>query len=251
MHHLRCDLRLTLGSHQVDLSQVDVSASGIARLPLPESRPSPLGELTPGQKGEARVVLAGPAGTPGNPTVVTVHGRVTRERTLSESCHGFAFDWHDHEATRLVLSKALTDWGYALEPNRRKHERIRALPSNPVVPTTAHLNLSRGSAFENVQPGDPTLWTARIHNLSPGGLLLSTESAEAARIKPGDGLDIIIPPRDPQGFTIEVLGGVRRVLEHVERINGSDQLVWSLGVRFEWLDEDQRSLYLSLLKCIG
>lgn len=242
--HLTCDLCLTTLGRELNFKKLDVSASGIAR--LPDNRM--LGELAAGQKAQVCITLPGGAGTA---STVTIQGRITRESSLEESCYGLAFDWFEQESARLILCQALTDQGHAAEPNRRKHERTKALATNPIVPTVAQLRLSDGSAFELTRPDAPPLWSARILNLSPGGLLISTESPEAALVKPGDGLCIFIQPRDTQGFMIESLGEVRRVLEHVERTAAGEVLVRSLGIRFEWIDEDQRTIYLSLLKCLA
>lgn len=247
--HLRCDVRLELEGRHQDFHKIDVSASGIARLPIPDPSSNALGELVAGQRAKVQLTLVGPK--PENSTTLTILGRITRERTLDESCYGFAFDWFEQDAVRDILLKALSEWGYAAEPNRRKHERTKALSTNPVVPIVAQFRICESSAIVPQDSEGAPLWTARIHNLSPGGLLISTESPEAAGIKPGDGLTIIIQPRDAQGFMIETLGGVRRVLEHVERTDSGETMVRSLGIRFEWLDEDQRSIYLSLLKCIA
>jgi hypothetical protein len=242
-HHMLCDLTISAGGRHCDLAQVEVSAGGVAKLP---STPS-LGELLAGQRIDVRV-QAGPLGTS---RALTVPARIVLERTLGESSYGIAFDWTGHDLLRQALVRALAERGFAPAPNRRKHERTIADAGNPVFPLAARIRVSDGSVLDAEATAEPATWLSRIKNLSPAGILLSSDDPGAAPIKPGDGLHVIIQPRDTQGFTIEAIGNVRRVLEHVEPTALGERIVRSFGLRFEWIDEDQRTIYLSLLKCIG
>jgi hypothetical protein len=240
---LRCHAQLEAGGRKIDCVGLEVTVSGIARLPELGTSPA----LAPGQPALARLSLADPA--PGEAGAwLQVPGRFVLERTLAAASRGFAFDWRGCEQSRRLLEAALAERGVPGEPNRRKHERFAVGESDRTFPCLATIRLGEASAFDG--GARDSGWPARIDDLSVAGMRVSSRAPGAASVKPGDSLQISLEPRDLQGFAIELLGQVRRVLELADPRGEPGTLTRSFGVRFEWFDEDQRTVYLGLLKCL-
>jgi hypothetical protein len=115
---------------------------------------------------------------------------------------------------------------------------------HPSFPRRALLAKASDSALEAQGP-EFARWEARIVALAGDEVTVSSRSPLAARVQPGDELSVLIEPADPSGFRIQTLGLVRSA-----RRDAGDAQAFTLLLKLEWLEDDQRSLYRSLLECL-
>jgi hypothetical protein len=87
-----------------------------------------------------------------------------------------------------------------------------------------------------------------VANMSPKGVLLSTESQLALAYSPGDRIQLTLEARGWFPMTIQVEGTVRRVLDEISPRSGN--LIRYLGMEFTSIDEVNKQAFLDLLRDI-
>lgn len=235
---LACNLGLKVAGRRHDFGEQLISKNGLFHIPIPKEG----FEGAPGTRIEAEIsVPKGPSGK------LVFHARLVREFAPAHEYIGLSFDWRGQEKAQQELLTWIARWGHSTEPSRREHTRLEARAANPAFPLQAKVHQSNDSAFQPAQPEHP-VWYARIKELSIGGLQLSSDSADAVAIRPGDGLQMRLEARESAGFEIECLGHVRWIM--IQADPATETLIRYFGIRFEWIDESQKALYFALLKSI-
>ena len=87
-----------------------------------------------------------------------------------------------------------------------------------------------------------------VANLSPSGILLSSENSMASKIQPGQRVKMIIEPRGYFPIQIHMEGLVCRISEDMAVESGN--VVRSFGIKFLRVNEADRIAFLELLKDI-
>ncbi len=145
---------------------------------------------------------------------------------------------------KIRLESAIQKYGYYPTEAIRKYPRI---PSNPLIQVFP----SRAQVWcpeIQEQSNHPERWPIGfdVANLSPGGILLSTENQLGFIVQPGTKLKLLIEPRGWFPMPIQAEGTACRIVDDLDPQSGN--MIRYLGIRFSKLDELNRAGFLNLLK---
>lgn len=87
-----------------------------------------------------------------------------------------------------------------------------------------------------------------VENLSPNGILISTENQIAMNIRPGDRIDMKLDPRGWFPFQIHLQGLVCRIVDDIQLESGNVNR--RLGIKFMQIQEVDRKAFITLLRDI-
>lgn len=161
---------------------------------------------------------------------------ILRESTEKSEQFGLKFFLSDE--TKIRLQSHLTRHGKSPVAYVRKYPRIPLDESITTFPT--HVAIKREGKYQS--------FVMNIRNLSPNGMLLSSENPMALRITPGEQLDMVIDPRGWFPFQIKMRVLVCRITD--EWIGQNRNIARMIGIRFLRLEESDRQSYLELLRDI-
>jgi hypothetical protein len=145
-------------------------------------------------------------------------------------------------AHRATMESLISKIGFTPTEYLRKYPRIPSAESIATFPMRV-LGMPEGA---NLNEHLPT--TFDVGNLSPNGILLSTENVGAQEIRPGTRIDLVLEPRGWFPHSVRVLGLVCRVSEELHPTSGNS--VRYFGIKFVKVDEPNRLAFLDLLKDI-
>jgi hypothetical protein len=172
---------------------------------------------------------------------------ILRERTQYAEYLGLRFDLAP--GVRTTMEELVRKQGFYPTEYVRKYPRI---PSSEQVQTFPLRALGipqvKRAARTGLEPstGDPILFD--VGNLSPNGVLLSTENQQASSLNPGDRIDLMIEPRGWFPHKVELEGLICRVSD--ELIPSTQNLRRYFGIKFSRVDETNRVIFLDLLRDI-
>ncbi len=165
---------------------------------------------------------------------------ILREFTLFAEYFGLRF--HLSGEQRSALEQAILAEGFLPTEHVRKYPRIPVMSAISTFPL-------RVTA---VPAGQQNLFEAPlvfdVKNLSPNGVLLSTESQIALVLAPGQRLNLTLEPRGSFPLQVQVEGLICRVTDDLDP--ESRNLTRYLGIKFTRVDEVNRAVFLDLLKDI-
>ena len=174
---------------------------------------------------------------------------VIHEYTMRSERMGLKFVHRDFAAHHRLVTLIQTQGHYPIE-HERKHPRI------PSTQFTHGFELrASGLALPSALNSTPQRIQYRILNLSPEGLLLQTNNANATAIRAGDLIDVLI--RGTSAGQTAALGietdihaklKVFRCLHEIEFASQKEQ--WLFGLQFHRPDEATRRQYFKLLEGI-
>lgn len=188
-----------------------------------------------GKKVKARVKLMD------SNDMFETEGTILRERTLHANQMGVKF-FLDQSA-REKLQNQIRKTGYHPESYVRKYPRIPATPFIKTFPLRAS---GRTMIEGHLVEGPPFLFD--IENLSPGGILLKSESRLAHSLIPGDHMHLTVEPRGDFGVQIEVVGRICRLMEELD--HRTENVNRYFGVQFIEIDPNNSAALAELLKDI-
>lgn len=162
------------------------------------------------------------------------HATILSEKTTNTRSFGLKFRLNDLD--RQKISSAVAKLGFYPTEYIRKYPRIPASSDIRTFPLRVIAHDLGGSE-------KPLIW--EIANLSPNGVLLWSESPFAESIEPGARLSLELEPRGSFPARVRIEGLVCRI-SHDINYNGND--LRYLGVKFLKIDEDNRKIFMDLLK---
>lgn len=163
---------------------------------------------------------------------------ITRESTRVGQHMGLKFNLAPEDNSRLAA--LIRSSGFFPTEYLRKYPRIPSLPMIQTFPLRA-IALPDGS-------GENLPITFDVENLSPNGVLLSSENQQTLAILPGAIMNLILEPRGWFPMPISAQGLVCRVSDELSPRTGN--LTRTLGIKFTRIDEANRAAFVDLLKDI-
>ncbi len=236
---IRGHLTFTIDGHTLEFIHQSISVFGVTGLSW-----APLDPFAHFGK-EIRVQVRIPA-LP-QPFSFTAPAHILREKTLYSDYMGLRF--HLPPDVTKTLEELIRKGGFYPTDYVRKYPRI---PSNEQVQTFPLRALGipqtrrskRGRTVEAT--GDPIVF--EVGNLSPNGVLLSTENQQAVDLSPGDRIDLMLEPRGWFPHKVEMEGLICRVSD--ELIPSTKNLRRYFGIKFSRIDDTNKAVFLNLLKDI-
>ncbi|MGZ3687538.1 MAG: PilZ domain-containing protein [Bdellovibrionota bacterium] len=225
-------LKFALGDAKLQFNNQEISVFGVTGLPWGAVNPKEnFGKLV-----EATVTLPG-----SEKMEFRTKAYVMRESSAHAQHMGIKF--HMDAAQQAELSHFIAKHGHYPTEYIRKYPRIPSSSAIQTFPLKVFVS-RRGTRL----PGAEAPIVLDVQNLSPNGILLSTENQIALAIEPGDRLDLILDPRGWFPIQIRVEGLACRVVDEMNAANGN--VVRYLGIKFTRVDEVNRTAFLDLLKDI-
>lgn len=161
---------------------------------------------------------------------------VLRESTAVAEHFGLKFELGDEEGKKL--QEFVRAQGTYPTEYLRKYPRIPATKQITTFPV--HAAVRREGKYQT--------FVLDIKNLSPNGILLSSENPMALRIVPGERLELTIDPRGWFPFQIKVQALVCRIVD--EKLGDNQNIYRLIGMRFLKVEEPHRTAFLDLLRDI-
>ncbi|MCM2322717.1 MAG: PilZ domain-containing protein [Oligoflexia bacterium] len=162
---------------------------------------------------------------------------ITRESTAFADHMGLRFNLPLE--TARSLAELIRKDGYFPTDYIRKYPRIPSLPIIRTFPL---------KALVMPRPDIPYPLSFDVLNLSPNGVLISTENQAAEQLRPSQKVDLILEPRGWFPMPIRLQGVICRVSEEVSP--RSSNVSRSFGIKFSRVDEMNRTAFVDLLKDI-
>jgi len=163
------------------------------------------------------------------------------EQALNHDLMGLRFVLSREQ--RHLLSDQIKRFGYLPTDHVRKYPRI---PSMSMIQTFPLRAIVKPAARPSGTEAIPIVFD--VGNLSPNGILLTTENRIAIATQPGQRILISLEPRGPFSQTVETEGLICRATDSLNLENGN--MVRMLGIKFIRVDELNRAAFLDLLKDI-
>lgn len=224
------NLKFSMDQEQLEFTHQNISIHGLTGLPWGALNPND--HLGKEAKGQVEI-----PSTP--PITFEVELSILSEETLHSQSMGLRF--HLNDAMKKTLSEYIEKYGFFPTEYIRKYPRmpsLRMIQTFPVLAITSFLN--GGNRKETC--------TFEVNNLSPNGVLLTTENPFARSISPGARLEICLEPRGWFPIPVKMEGVVCRITDEV--LPQSGNILRYFGVKFSKFDEVNRLTFIDLLKDI-
>jgi hypothetical protein len=236
---IRGHLTFSLEGHTLEFIHQAVSTFGVTGLPW-----APLDPIQHFGK-EVTTQVRIPAQP--QPLSFSCPARILREKTQYAEYMGLRFKLPAD--VRSQLESLIKKGGFYPTEYVRKYpripsdEQIQTFPLKAMgIPNQDDLARSRRPSLS----GDPILFD--VGNLSPNGVLISTENQSAIDLLPGDRIDLMLEPRGWFPHKVEMEGTICRIGD--EMVPATGNLRRYLGIKFSRIDHQNRQVFLDLLKDI-
>ncbi|HTL12101.1 MAG TPA: PilZ domain-containing protein [Bdellovibrionota bacterium] len=230
---VRADLAFGLDEHELDFPNEKLSVYGATGL-----RWAP---LSPAQHFGKEVSLSVRTLTP-DPINLLVHAQIMRESSTQTQHMGLRLLLENDEKAKLA--DQVRRFGFYPTEYVRKYPRIPAAPAIQTFP----LNVIARPFNEEDLTAESGAMVFKVENLSPNGILISTQNQLALSYYPGQKVDMVLDPRGWFPVQVAVLGRICRILDEIDPASGN--LHRHLGIKFVEVDESNRTAFLDLLKDI-
>ena len=174
----------------------------------------------------------------------TLHAQATlmRERTTRSDHMVVKFLW-DLE-TKSLVNNLIAQHGFTPAKVTRKYPRIPVDTEIATFPLKVFGRLSSHLAAPDRTPH----YDFEVRDLSPQGILLTTNSPRAANLRPADRLDLVIESRGQFTKAILAQGKICRITD--EMTPGQPNPMRVFGIQFMTIDAGCRDTFLAVLKSI-
>lgn len=226
-------LTFTLRGQSYSFRQQDISAVGASGLPWDGFDPV----LDLGQSVD--LTLRFPTEPPLN---LQGKATITGEKSIGSSSMGLRF-LLGPEQKALLKSHILTHGFIPTESLRRKYPRIPSLKIIQIFPMHALAYPPKEALPPNLE-----VISFDVENLSPTGLLMTSESIATLHIEPGMRLRLTLQPRGWFPTAINTSVQICRIMD--ERSESSGNLKRRMGVRFLKIDDSHRTAFADLIRGI-
>jgi hypothetical protein len=231
--YVKGHLAFTLGEHNLEFVHRNLSVFGA--MGLPWATLSPKEHFAHPVSVQLRL--------PSQPDTIQlqVAGYIMREYTLYAERMGIRFQLDP--AQRELMSGHIANFGFLPTDHVRKYPRI---PQNAAISTYPLRVMGVPADNELALEGLPVIFD--VQNLSPNGVLLSTENQLALSLAAGQRLDLTLEPRGNFPLQVQVQGLICRITDALHPDSGN--LIRYIGMKFTRVDELNRAAFLDLLKDI-
>lgn len=236
---IRGHLTFTLDGHTLEFIHQAVSAFGVTGLPWP-----PLDPLR--HFGKAVTVSVRIPSQP-QPFAFSCPAHILREKTHYSEYMGLRFDLPadiKKQLDALIQKSGFYPTEYVRKyPRIPSDDHIQTFPLRAMgIPNPDDLAKHRKASTAL----DPILFD--VGNLSPNGVLISTENQSAIDLLPGDRIDLMLEPRGWFPSKVEMEGVICRIND--EMVAKSGNLRRYFGIKFTRVDSANRQIFLDLLRDI-
>jgi hypothetical protein len=242
-------LSLRIDDKVVEHIHQNISVFGVTGLPWGALDPS----LYFGKRVQVQIRI--PQATRAEDEVFSVPAFLLRESTTRGKTLVVRFDLDPESRGRI--KQLISKFGHYPAEYIRKYPRIPADEALQIYPTRVLIRraariLSDPPPWERIpeselhSPDRPLI--ADVRNLSPNGLLASTENQNALPLTPGTNIKIDFEPRGWFRSPVQVDGIICRTTDEI--IPKTKQLVRYFGIKFTHLSPENRALFLDRLKDI-
>ncbi len=234
--YVKGSLEFTFEGHFHTYDKQNLSAYGVSGLQW--------GELDPERHFSKKLKVTVKLDTP-EPFTFTAEAQIIREATQVSEHMGLKFSLAPEQAKRV--NALIAKYGFFPTEYIRKYPRIPSLSVIQTFPLRVQATtlVTATKANPKVKPVDHIF---DVGNLSPNGILLSTESLPAQTLMPGQRLLLRMEPRGWFPVGIEMEGVICRVVDDINTRNGN--IIRYIGIKFTKVDEINKTIFLDLLKDI-
>jgi hypothetical protein len=228
-----------LDGHTLEFIHQAVSTFGVTGLPW-----TPLDPIR--HFGKEVTVQARIPSQP-TPLAFSCPARVLREKTQYAEYMGLRFNLPadiKNQLDALIKKSGFYPTDYVRKyPRIPSEEHIQTFPLRAMgIPNQDDLSRRK----RPTSSGDPILFD--VGNLSPNGVLISTENQSAIDLIPGDRIDLMLEPRGWFPNKVELEGTICRIGD--ELVPATGNLRRYFGIKFTRVDQANRQVFLELLKDI-
>jgi hypothetical protein len=241
---VRGDISFEVDGHPIKFEQLHLSPWGVSGLPWNSTGRGGLdGAVLSPTDHFGRAVDISFFSRHGNEEIrFRAPGLIVREFTAVSEAMGIRFNLAPED--RRALSAYIQKFGYIPTDYLRKYPRI---PSSQLIQTfPIRARVMPSSLGPEFPPEAPIVFD--VCNLSPAGVLLSTENQLSLMIRAGERLAMVLEPRGLFTTPIEFQGLVCRLTDDLEPLSGN--LTRYLGVKIARMTETNRTAFLELLSDI-
>lgn len=221
---IRGNLEFDLKPHHIVLAKKNISTFGSTGLPWKPLHPETHFGLP--------IMLHVETDTPEHFKFKT-RAHILRETTLTARYMGLRFLLD--EITRKKLSVLVDRHGHSPGDYVRKYPRIPSQRTIYTFPTKATII-------------SPQRIVMDVLDLSPTGILLSTDNQSAQDLRPGKQIDFILEPRGWFPTAVRLDGYICRVTDDLDADNGN--VIRRIGIQLGQPDRKNKTAFLDLLKSI-
>jgi hypothetical protein len=170
--------------------------------------------------------------------------QILREFTLNSRKMAIRFHF-DYEQSQ-TLENMIEKHGSQPSSYQRKLPRI---PSSKIIKSfPLKASLQSTSLGLEAPHGRTTPILCDVENLSPNGILVSTENQSSLSFNPGDSIQLTLDPRGWFPFPIHAQGKICRIID--DFCLESSNILRHLGIQFTSFTEEDKKAFLTLLKDI-
>jgi hypothetical protein len=225
-------LSFTLDGHTLEFVHQNISLFGVTGLPW-----DPLDSRVHFGK-EVQVQLR----IPGEPALqLKAPAFLLRELTLYAEHLGLRFALDPEQKSRLAAE--IEKRGFVPTEYVRKYPRIPANWRVATFPLRVQVDPAPRDLGQELFP-----ITLDVANLSPNGVLLTTENQMALSLAPNQRLNLVLEPRGWFPTSVKVEGLICRITDDLNPANGN--LVRYVGIKFARVDDANKAAFLEMLKDI-
>lgn len=179
-----------------------------------------------------------------DPLMIKTEAHIIREFTTQSEYMGLRF--HLSDENREKLKAQVTKYGTYPTEYIRKHPRI---PSSSLIQTFPLRVIGTPDSWRQLYANETIIpLVFDVGNLSPNGILMSTENQMSKSVVVGEYIDMVLEPRGWFPTPVKVRGVICRITDDLNPQNGN--FTRSLGIKFVKVDEVNRTAFLDLLKDI-
>ncbi|MGK5086574.1 PilZ domain-containing protein [Bdellovibrionota bacterium FG-2] len=234
--YVKGTLEFTFEGHFYTYDKQNLSAYGVGGLPW--------GSLDPARHFAKKLKVTVKLETP-EPMTFTTEAQIIREATQVSEHMGLKFSLIPEQAKKV--NALIAKYGFFPTEYIRKYPRIPSLSVIQTFPLRV-----QGTTLVTATQANPKVRAVDhifdVGNLSPNGILLSTESLPAQTLLPGHRLLLRMEPRGWFPVAVEMEGMICRVVDDINSRNGNT--IRYIGIKFTKIDEMNKTIFLDLLKDI-
>lgn len=230
---LKADLSFDIDQHRIRIQNKPISANGVSGLhwaPL-----NPKEHFGRSVMATLHILV---------PNAVSLQTRASISRELSTQADHMGLKFYLDDSQKALLQEIVKEHGFFPTEYLRKFPRIPSDASIPTFPLRVIANLIPENRIR--QDHLPIIF--EIKNISPNGMLLTTENRLALSVKPGDRMRIVFEPRGEFMLRVVANGLICRIIDEIEPTTGNT--IKFFGIKFVSLSDDNQAALLELLKDI-
>jgi hypothetical protein len=232
---IKGDISFTVDQRIFQFSQKNISLFGVTGLPWLL--------LKPDEHFGRSIFAEIKAGHP-HEIVITTPAQILREYEIGSQKMAVRFHLDFDQSTQL--EELIKKHGTTPNEYARRFPRIPSLKMIQTFPLRALVKMEKPAVENEIQIGSSVI--CDVENISPNGILVSTENQISLSMMPGDSVHLTLDPRGWFPFQVQVQGTVRRITDDFNLESGN--ILRHIGIKFTHFRAADQKAFLALLKDI-